>query len=254
MERCTMGQVLHGGATTTEATRRAIQRSQESLRTLAKRHGINPKTVAKWKKRSSVADLPPGPRQPASPVLSIGEEAIILAFRRHTLLPLDDCLYALQATVPHLTRSSLHRLFQRQGVSRLPNAEGTRVRRKFHNYPMGYIHIDLAEVWTDEGKLYLFVAIDRVSKFAFAELHERATPRIAADFLRRLIERVPYTIHTVLTDNGFQFTPPHGGWTVAEIQQKLAAHQPFRAHAFDFACAQAADRPSPHEIQTSVDQ
>jgi hypothetical protein len=60
----------------------------------------------------------------------------------------------------------------------------------------------------------------------------------AADFLRRLIERVPYTIHTVLTDNGFQFTPPHGGWTVAEIHQRLATHQPFRAHAFDFACAQ----------------
>src|SRR5205823_2502551 len=237
MEGCTLGQVLHGSATTTEAIRRAIQRSQESLRTVAKRHGINPKTVAKWRKRSFVADLPTGPKQPSSTVLSIEEEAIV-AFRQHTLLPLDDCLYALQATVPHLTRSSLHRLLQRHGVSCLPSAEGTRVRQKFKRYPLGYVHVDLAAVWTDEGKLYLFVAIDRVSKFAFSELHERATPRIAADFLRRLIERVPYTIHTVLTDNGFQFTPPHGGWTVAEIQQRLAAHQPFRAHAFDFACAQ----------------
>ena len=100
-----MGQVLHGSATTTEAVRRAIQRSQESLRTLAKRHGINPKTVAKWKKRSSVADLSTGPKQPASTVLSIEEEAVVIAFRRHTLLPLDDCLYALQAMIPHLTRS-----------------------------------------------------------------------------------------------------------------------------------------------------
>jgi hypothetical protein len=57
-------------------------------------------------------------------------------------------------------------------------------------------------VWTEEGKLYLFVAIDRVSKFAFAELHEQASRRVAADFLRRLVERVPYRIHTVLTDNG----------------------------------------------------
>src|SRR5205823_14567257 len=91
MEGCTLGQVLHGSATTTEAVRGAIQRSQESLRTLAKRHGINPKTVAKWKKRSSVVDLPTGPQQPASTVLSVEEEAIIIAFRRHTLLPLDDC-------------------------------------------------------------------------------------------------------------------------------------------------------------------
>ena len=65
-----------------------------------------------------------------------------------------------------------------------------------------------AEVHTGEGKLYLFVAIDRTSKYAFAELHERATRRIAANFLRRLIERVPYKIHTVLTDNGTQFTTP----------------------------------------------
>jgi transposase InsO family protein len=144
----------------------------------------------------------------------------------------------LQATVPHLTRSSLHRLFKRHSISRLPSAEGTRPRRRFKAYPLGYVHIDLAEVWTNEGKLYLFVAIDRVSKFAFAEVHERATRRIAADFLRRLIERVPYHIHTVLTDNGFQFTAPHGSWSVAEIQAMLARHQSFRAHAFDLACAQ----------------
>ena len=96
-----MGQVLHGSATTTEAVRRAIQHSQESLRALAGRYGINPKTVAKWKKRSSAADLPTGPKEPRSTVLSIEDEGVIVAFRKHTLLPLDDCLYALQATIPH---------------------------------------------------------------------------------------------------------------------------------------------------------
>ena len=60
-----MGQVLHGSATTTEAIRRAIQHSQESLRALAKRYGINQKTVAKWKTRTSVADLPTGPKRAA---------------------------------------------------------------------------------------------------------------------------------------------------------------------------------------------
>ena len=119
-----MGQVLHGSATTTEAVRRAIQHSQESLRTLAKRYGINQKTVRKWKGRGSVADLPTGPKEPRSTVLSIEEEAVVVAFRRHTLLPLDDCLYALQATLPHLTRSSLHRCLQRHGISRLPEVDG----------------------------------------------------------------------------------------------------------------------------------
>ena len=106
-----MGQVLHGSATTTEAVRRAIQHSQESLRTLAKRYGINQKTVRKWKGRGSVADLPTGPKEPRSTVLSIEEEAVVVAFRRHTLLPLDDCLYALQPSIPALTRSGLHRCF-----------------------------------------------------------------------------------------------------------------------------------------------
>ena len=95
-----MGQVLHGSATTTEAIRRAIQHSQESLRALAKRYGVNPKTIAKWKSRKSVADLRTGPKEPRSTVLCVEEEAVVVAFRRHTLLPLDDCLYALQPTLP----------------------------------------------------------------------------------------------------------------------------------------------------------
>src|SRR6266513_6379535 len=170
MEGCTLGQVLHGSATTTEAIRRAIQRSQESLRTVAKRHGINPKTVAKWRKRSFVADLPTGPKQPSSTTLSIEEEAIVVAFRRHTLLPLDDCLYALQASLPHLTRSALHRCLQRHGISRLPEVAGDKpAKKKFKVYPIGYVHIDIAQLSTEEGKLYLFVAIDRACKFAYAE-------------------------------------------------------------------------------------
>ena len=174
-----MGQVLHGSATTTEAVRRAIQHSQASLRTLARRHGINPKTVAKWKKRTSTADVPTGPKEAKSTVLTIEQEAVIVAFRRHTLLPLDDCLYALQASIPNLTRSSLHRCLQRHGISRLPQIDGEKTAKsKFKTYPIGFFHIDIAEVRTEEGKLHLFVGIDRTSKFAFVELHEKATTRV----------------------------------------------------------------------------
>ena len=80
-----MGLILHGNARTTEAVRRAIQHSQESLRALSKRYGINQKTVAKWKKRTAVKDLPTGPKDAHSTVLGIEEEAIIVAFRKHTL-------------------------------------------------------------------------------------------------------------------------------------------------------------------------
>jgi hypothetical protein len=73
----------------------------------------NPKTAAKWRKRTSVEDQKTGPKEPRSTVLTEGEEAIVVAFRRHTLLPLDDCLYALQPSIPHLSRSALHRCLQR---------------------------------------------------------------------------------------------------------------------------------------------
>ena len=156
-------------------------------------------------------------------MLTLEEEAVVVAFRRHTLLPLDDCLYALQPTIPHLTRSSLHRCLQRHGIARLPDTDGDRPRRsRFKAHPIGYLHLDIAEVHTEEGRPHLFVAVDRTSKFAFAELHERATRRVAADFLRALVAAVPYTIHTVLTDNGTRFvdcTP-----TNAEAEADAEAH------------------------------
>ncbi len=224
-----MGQILHGSATTTEAVRRAIQRSQESLRALATRYGINQKTVAKWKRRTAVTDLPTGPKEPRSTVLSLEDEAVIVAFRKHTLLPLDDCLYALQATIPHLTRSSLHRCLQRHGIGRLPQIEGDKPAKKaFKAYPIGYFHIDIAEVQTAEGKLYLFVAIDRTSKFTFVQLVDKANRVTASAFLVGLIKIVPYRIHTVLTDNGIQFRlPPRyaDGPTAAYV-----------THMFDMRC------------------
>ena len=239
-EGCAMGQVLHGSATTTEAVRRAIQHSQESLRALAKRHGVNPKTIAKWKARKSVSDLRTGPKEPRSTVLSAEEEAVVVAFRRHALLPLDDCLYALQPTIPHLTRSSLHRCLQRHGISRLPQVEGeASAKRKFKAYPIGYFHIDIAEVRTPQGKLSLIVAIDRTSKFAFVEMHEKVARRTAGDFLRRLTAAVPYKVHTVLTDNGTHFTTPgHTSSAAPDIKGALEAGELVWAHAFEYACAQ----------------
>ena len=147
-------------------------------------------------------------------------EAVIVAFRRHTLLPLDDCLYALQATIPHLTRSSLHRCLQRHGISRLPEMTGDKTpRRKLKTYPIGYFHIDIAEVQIAEGRLRLFVAIDWTSEFAFVELHQEGGKMIAAQFLRHLVAAVPYRIPIVLTDNGIQFTN--------HARQKYAFHPIF---------------------------
>ena len=87
---------------------------------------------------------------------------------------------------------------QRHGISRLPEIEGDKPnRKKFKAYPIGFFHIDIAEVRTEEGKLKL-VAIDRTSKIAFAKLEREAnrltaTGRIVASFfaLRRASKTRP---------------------------------------------------------------
>jgi transposase-like protein len=111
-------------------------------------------------------------------------------------------------------------------VSRLPETQGDKpAKRKFKSYPIGYFHVDIAEVRTEEGKLYLFVAIDRTSKFAYAQLHEKANRRTATSFLKALIKAVPYKIHTVLTDNGIQFTDLP--------KNRLGPRARWRVHMFD---------------------
>ena len=124
--------------------------------------------------------------------------------------------------------------------SRLPQVDGeSSAKRKFKAYPIGYFHIDIAEVRTAQGKLYLIVAIDRTSKFAFVEMHEKVARRTAGDFLRRLIAAVPYKVHTVLTDNGTHFTTPGNTSSAApDIKAALEAGELVWAHAFEYACAQ----------------
>ena len=113
-----MGSVLHGSARTTPRLPAELQASQESSRTLATRYSLNPKTVRKWRRRTTTADAPMGPKAPKSTVLTPAEEAIVVAFPQKTMLPLDDVPGCLRNTIPNLTRSTLHRCLQRHGISR----------------------------------------------------------------------------------------------------------------------------------------
>src|SRR5690348_10506188 len=121
---------LHGSARTTPRVRAELQASQEATRRLAARYGLNPKTVAKWRQRATTTDRPMGPARPRSSVLSEAEEAIVVEFRRRTLLPLDDVLGCLRETIPKLSRSALHRCLVRHGISRLPRDDEKASKRK----------------------------------------------------------------------------------------------------------------------------
>ena len=124
---------VHGSARTTPRVRAELQASKETSGALARRYGLSRNTVAKWRVRTTTADARMGPRAPHSTVLTAVEEAMIVEFRRRTLLPLDDVLGCLRESIPKLTRSSLHRCLDRHGCPRAqirpPNGASSRQRR-----------------------------------------------------------------------------------------------------------------------------
>ena len=225
---------LHGSARTTPRVRAELQGSQEATRRLAARYGLNPKTVAKWRRRTTTADRPMGPARPRSSVLTETEEAIVVEFRRRTLLPLDDVLGCLRETIPKLSRSALHRCLVRHGISRLPEG-GVKAskRKRFAETRIGYVHIDVCELRLAQGKLFMFLAIDRVSKFAHVAFFGANTKANGAAFLREVVEVFPHRLHTVLTDNGMAF---------ADLPRNRGRHPEFEAifggHIFDRVCAE----------------
>lgn len=120
---------LHGSARTTQRIRAELQVSKESTRKLAARYGLNVKTVAKWRSRTTTTDQPTGPAKPSCAHLSLDEEAMVVEFRRRTLLPLDDLLGHLREALPQLTRSALHRCLIRHGISKRPNQQQKKGQR-----------------------------------------------------------------------------------------------------------------------------
>ena len=207
-----MANKLHGRATTTPAIRKAIQESNDTIAVLAERYHINHKTVIKWKHRKSVQDKKCGPA-PASKSLTKEQEAVAIAFRKHTKLSIEDCYYALKKPIPHLSLSSLYRSYKRHGINRIEETEakkGIRKKKNFVAYPPGYVHVDITQVYTEEGKLYLFVGIDRTTKFCFVRLYKDQTAQTAVQFLREMQASFPNLINKILTDNGLQFTRHKG--------------------------------------------
>ena len=201
---------------------------RQTISALAQRLSLNPKTVSKWRRAGRVADLKSGPSAPRSTVLSELDEQVICEFRRQTKLPLDDIFVSLRDKIKALTRSNLHRCLQRHGLSRLPREEkNKREKKKFKDYSIGYVHIDITEVRLGKQKLYLFVGIERACKYVYAELHEQMTQSIACSFLKNLINDSPFVIHRVLTDNGSQFT-------YALLAEHLRPKN--KKHPFDIIC------------------
>lgn len=230
---------LHANARTTPKTRAMIQSSDLSVAALARDLGLSETTVRRWKSRDRVTDgshVPHNLHASTTPT----EEALIVALRRDVVLSLDDIVEVMHRCVnPNLSRSAIHRCLVRHGVSRraviTEAGRQTGSGRFDPDIPCGFIHVDLKHLPRLEGRAaYIWVAIDRATRFVHIEIIEKRDARSTAACLERFIASFPHPVHTVLTDNGSEFTD-----RFAVDKKNKPEGKPSGDHPFDARCRRA---------------
>lgn len=227
---------VHPQARTTPRTRAEIHASKAPLTTVAGLYNVTKATARKWRGREDMQDRSHRPNK-LSTTLTPAQEALVVELRRTLLLPLDDLLAITHEFInPAASRSGLDRCLRRHEVSNLksltPVVEGEPVVKKtFKDYEPGFLHVDikyLPQMPDETERRYLFVAIDRATRWVYFRIYRNQTEASSTDFMRRLKRAAPMVIQKVLTDNGSQFTD----------RFTSAGKQPSGKHAFDLVCAE----------------
>jgi len=163
------------------------------------------------------------------------EEELVRDLRTTLDLPLDDIVEVMRRCVnAKLSRSAIHRCLQRHGVSQRPKPAKP-VIGSFEEAKIGFIHVDLKHLPAlEKRKSYAFVAIDRATRYVYLEIHPRRDGKTAAAFLERFLAHFPYPVHTILTDNGSEFTD-----RFAVDMKGKPEGKPSGNHPFDRVCVEA---------------
>lgn len=203
---------LHKNARTTPAVRADLAASAEAASVLAQRYGISAQTVYKWRHRSSVNDRSHTAHR-LQTQLTPAQEHVVVELRRMLLLPLDDLLAVTREFIcDRVSRSGLDRCLRRHGVGNLnalKPAVPKQVHQPFKSYEPGYLHMDvkyLPQMQEQSRLSYLFVAIDRATRWVFVQIKRDKSAASAQAFLRALHKACPLKITKLLTDNGKEFT------------------------------------------------
>src|SRR5215471_11781506 len=224
---------LHANATTTPKTRAYIQRSKKPVAELAAELGVSETTIYRWRGRTTVEDRSHRPNNLVTS-LSAVEERAVCELRTSLQLPLDDIVEVMQRCInAKLSRSAIHRCLQRNGISRRPAPDKPKAGI-FETASIGFIHIDVKYLPALQcRKSYVFVAIDRATRYVFVEIHSRRDGATATGFLKRFLADFPHDVHTILTDNGAEFTDR---FAVDKTSKPLG--KPSGDHPFDRLCRQ----------------
>jgi transposase-like protein len=222
---------LHANATTTPKTRAYIQRSRKSVAELAAELGVSETTIYRWRDRATVEDRSHRPHNLMTSLSAI-EERAVCELRTSLQLPLDDIVEVMQRCInAKLSRSAIHRCLQRNGISRLAKPDKPKAGT-FETASIGFIHIDLKHLPALQRRVsYAFVAIDRATRYVYVEIHPRRDGATATGFLKRFLADFPHDVHTILTDNGSEFTD-----RFAVDKKNKPPGKPSGDHPFDKLC------------------
>jgi transposase len=223
---------LHANATTAPKTRAYIQRSKRPVAELAAELGVSETTIRRWRGRTTVNDRSHTPKR-LQTSLSAMEQALACELRTELRLPLDDVVEVMRRCVNgKLSRSAIHRCLKRHGLSQRAKPAKPAVG-VFEQATIGFIHIDLKHLPAlERHKSYAFVAIDRATRYVYLEIHPSRDAETSAGFLERFLAHFPHAVHTILTDNGSEFTD-----RFAVDMKDKPKDKPSGRHPFDRLCA-----------------
>ena len=205
---------VHPQARTTPMIRAEIKAATGTQAELAARYNISVATVRKWQNREQAQDLSHRPHK-LSTTLTPAQEAVVVELRRTLLLPLDDLLVVTREFVnPGVSRAGLDRCLRRHGVSNLielraQSGDPKPAAKTYKDYEPGFLHMDikyLPQMPDETQRRYLFVAIDRATRWVFVHIDDNQTEVSSCDFLWRVHQAAPMKISKLVTDNGSQFT------------------------------------------------
>lgn len=219
---------LHANARTTPKVRAYIQGSSLSVKELSSELGVSPKTIWAWKKRKDIYDRSHC-RHNSLTTLTPEEEEIIIDLRQKVRLSVDDITEVMHRCVREtISRSSVYRCLVRNKAKDLPQEEDERETKTFEKTDFGYVHIDLKHLTKLERKIsYVFVAIERETRFVYVEIINNRDAKTISGCLERFLENFPGKVHTILTDNGSEFTDRFAVDKIGKEEGKPTGDHPF---------------------------
>ena len=221
---------MHRNAKLTPHQRRYIQENPDGLTVtaLARKFGVSRQTIYKWMEREDVEDRSCAPHRRRNALDDV-QQSVIALLREKVGLSGDDILRLIRDCLGwHVGRSTLYRYLKKMGLTG-NNKQSKRWEAFEQVKEPGFVHIDVYYLPRMGGKrMYLYVAIDRATRCVWVMLSDKKDAQASVKFIHQCVKAFPFKIHTVLTDNGKEFTDAYA----------RNRRRPTGSHPFDKACQQ----------------